>query len=93
MRWPIKNAPDTRPLTGAIRYRIKFAWTPIQTTSASGPSVSWSEETIWLEKVVEVQKYHRVVAVGRGWPNGGWAHDRWYPLNEFTLSLYEHNNQ
>jgi hypothetical protein len=86
MRWPVKNK-DTRPLHGVIRYRLKFAFTPVETVGVSG-SYTWDAEMIWLEKVVEVQTYYRVGTTG-----GGWIHERWYPVNEFTISLYEHNNQ
>lgn len=44
---------------------------------------------IWLEKIIEVQQYWR----GINARVGGWDHNRWYPLNDFTLALHEHNNQ
>jgi len=83
MRWPLK-ARKAKPLEGVLRYRLVFAWFPIITMPAWGPSIEWLPETIWLEKVIEVQQYSSAV---------GWFHSRWYPLNEFTKSLYEHNNQ
>jgi len=89
MRWPAPKQIDSRPLDGALRYRIKFAWTPVKTTSAYGPSVRWDSEMIWLEKVMEVQEYWR----GTDIKIGSWHHNRWYPINDFTLALHEHNNQ
>jgi hypothetical protein len=93
MRRLARKQIDSRPLDGALRYRIRFAWLPVETTSAAGPSVEWRSETIWLENVMEVQEYRR----GRGFPaarqTGAWAHNRWYPVNDFTTALWEHNNQ
>ena len=91
MRWPAPKQIDSRPLDGALRYRIKFAWTPVKTTSAVGPSIQWDSEIIWLEKVVEVQEYRRCQVWGGR--SGEWNHNRWYPINDFTLALHEHNNQ
>lgn len=86
MRWPIKFVPDTRPQGGSLRYRIRFAWKPITTTGMFGEH-GWPAEKIWLEKVMEVQYYTR------GRTGGDWWHSLWYPLNEFTMALHEHNNQ
>lgn len=86
MRWPVKSRPDSRPDHGAVRYRIRFAWYPVRTDAASGPH-GWDSQWIWLEKVMETQYYSREKL---GW---GWEHSGWDPVNEFTIALYEHNNQ
>jgi hypothetical protein len=88
MRWRVESKKrQARPQDGALRYRIKFAWTPVRTTLGNGIGfASWPEEMIWLEKVIDVQRY-----CSRGF--GDWEHGWWYPINEFTTSLYEHNNQ
>jgi len=88
MRWPLKDkVSKSYPSNGAVRYRIRFAWRPVIAKATSGVH-GWDRQIIWLEKVMEEQAYRWYLYGGHGW-----EHDDWMPINEFTLSLYEHNNQ
>lgn len=91
MRFVLKNrSRNVQPTDGAIRYRIRFAWFPVEIEATSGEH-AWPRQIIWLEHVMQVQKWGGYNAFG-SWEHR-WFHEEWMPINKFTRALYVHNNQ